>query len=257
MKNTRTTWTTPKTNIIAAANDLRKCLASGNKAKLIRILNEDCEYPILLNKNEQPQDFRDYDFSIGTLRTKAEIRADPQMSDFEKYLSLNYHACFGEPDAVKSYYKTGILSKGNFNNMGKSHLVKITDMIEYLQRSSDPKHHEYARVWYHYIDTSDDRHFYDTFRLKNCSERTPKVFKHKLYAVEMLNRDSEIIVENPWYINTLMGLLTIIMTPLKYIPSKSVLQMTDYRVVTYRVGDVTRGLSVDIHIPKKFGFKSA
>ena len=104
MKNERTTWTSPKTNMIAAANDLRGCLASGHKARLIRIFNEDCMHPILLDKNELSKDFKEYEFSIGTLRTKAEIIADTSMSEFEKTLSLEYHACFGNADAVDKYY---------------------------------------------------------------------------------------------------------------------------------------------------------
>ena len=42
----KTNWSSPKTNIFAAMQDLRKCLASGNKARLIRARNEDCECPI-------------------------------------------------------------------------------------------------------------------------------------------------------------------------------------------------------------------
>lgn len=253
MKNTRTNWTSPKTNIIAAANDLRKCLASGYKARLIRILNEDCQYPILLDKNELSKDFREYEFAIGTLRTKAEIKEDSSMSEFEKYLSLNYKACFGDADAAERYYKTGVLSSENFRGMGKSHLVKVSDMIEFLQRSNKAKDKEYARNWYHYTDQTDERHFYDTFHLKNCQQRTPKVFKHKLWAVELLDKDAP-AVKQPAIISTLMLLIKIAVYPLKYVPRKSVLNMDTYKVVTYRVGGVTTGYSVDIHIPKKFSF---
>ena len=254
MKNERTTWTSPKTNMIAAANDLRGCLASGHKARLIRIFNEDCMHPILLDKNELSKDFREYEFSIGTLRTKAEIIADTSMSEFEKTLSLEYHACFGNADAVDKYYQTGILSAGNFNGVGKSHLVKVSDMIEYLQRSTDPKDKERARLWYHYTDQTDERHFYDTFRLKCAQYRTPRQFKHKLWAVEMLDKDTKAL-KQPVLINVLMSLIKIIIYPLKFVPSRRVLEMGNYKVITYRVGDVTNGYSIDIHKPKKFSFR--
>lgn len=254
MKNERTTWTSPKTNMIAAANDLRGCLASGHKARLIRIFNEDCMHPILLDKNELSKDFKEYEFSIGTLRTKAEIIADTSMSEFEKTLSLEYHACFGNADAVDKYYQTGILSAGNFNGVGKSHLVKVSDMIEYLQRSTDPKDKERARLWYHYTDQTDERHFYDTFRLKCAQYRTPRQFKHKLWAVEMLDKDTKAL-KQPVLINVLMSLIKIIIYPLKFVPSRRVLEMGNYKVITYRVGDVTNGYSIDIHKPKKFSFR--
>jgi hypothetical protein len=253
MKNERTNWTTPKTNIIAAANDLRKCLAGGYKARLIRILNEECDFPILLDKNELSTNFREYEFSYATLRTRAEIKADTSMSDFEKYLSLNYHACFGTADAVKRYYLTGILSKGNFNGMGKAHLVRVSDMITYLNSTGDKKNIDYAKQWEHYSDSEDARHFYDTFRLKNVQERMTKHFKHKVWVVEMLKEDAPMIV-NAWYINALMTLLTIIITPLKFIPERSVMDMKEYKWITYRIGDVINGYTVEFQIPKKFSF---
>lgn len=255
MKNTKTTWSSPKTNIITAANDLRKCLASGYKARLIRVLNEDCEHPILLDKDELSKDFREYEFSIGTLRTRAEIKADTSMSEFEKTLSLEYHACFGLEDAVKEYYETGVLSTDNFFGMGKSHLVKVSDMINFLQSSDDPKDHEWAKVWEHYSDDEDARHFYDTFRLKSAQYRTPRTFKHKLWAVEMLDQKSEEVYQQPAALRALMTLIKIIVTPLKFIPERRVMDMGQYKWVNFRIGDVTNGYSIDIHIPKKFSFK--
>jgi len=255
MKNERTTWTSPKTNIIAAANDLRKCLASGHKARLIRILNEDCQHPILLDKNELSKDFREYEFSIGTLRTRTEILADTSMSEFEKTLSLEYHACFGNADAVKQYYETGVLSSGNFFGVGKSHLVKVSDMIEFLRKSNDKEDRKRALLWSHYNSESEDiRHFYDTFRLKCEQYRTPKVFKHKLWAVEMLDKNTEVIPQ-PRVITALMFLIKIIVTPLKFIPERNRVDMGDYIWTTYRVGSVTHGLSVEIHRGKKFSFR--
>ena len=254
MKNEKTNWTTPKTNIIAAANDLRKCLASGYKARLIKINNEDCQFPILLAKDELSTDFRDYEFAYGTIRTKAEILADTSMSNFEKKLSLEFHTCYGEEDAVKRYYTIGVLSMHNFKGMGKSHLVRVSDMVAHLQSTGDPKDIEYAKQWEHYSDQEDARHFYDTFRLKNRQERITKVFNNKLWAVEMLAEDAP-MPKSPWYIRTLMALITIAINPLKFIPERRVMIMDNYKWITYRIGDVTNGITVEFHIPKKFSFR--
>jgi hypothetical protein len=90
--------------------------------------------------------------------------------------------------------------------------------------------------------------------LKCAQYRTPKVFKHKLWAVEMLDKDTEVISQ-PRVITALMFLIKIIVTPLKFIPSRSRVDMGDYIWTTYRVGSVTHGLSVEIHRGKKFSFR--
>ena len=144
-----TSWTAPKTTLLQGMNDLRKCLAGGHRARLIRAWNHQCEFPQLLDKNEQPKDFREYEFSYGTLRTKEEIRNDNSLSDFEKTLSLEYHAVFGTEEAMNRYYATGELSKDNFNGMGRSHLVRVVDMVEFLLRSIDPKDQQWASNWMH------------------------------------------------------------------------------------------------------------
>jgi hypothetical protein len=253
----KTNWSSPKTNIIAAVNDLRKCLAYGHKARLIRARNEECEFPILLSKDEMSQDFRDYEFSIGTLRTKQEIRDDSSMTEFEKYLSLNYKANFGTPESVEEYYKTGKVSTDNFKGMGRSHLVKVQDIINFFQKRDNDflKDKEYARMWMHYIDETDDRHFYDTFRLKNRQQRQPKKFNHKLWVVQMV--DSE--TEQPALslgVKILMTIITTLVYPLKYVPRKSVLRMPEYTLYDFRVGDVVNGFKLEFQLPKKFSFSN-
>lgn len=255
MTKLHTNWSSPKTNIIAAINDLRKCLAYGHKARLIRARNEECEHPIVLSKEERSKDFRDYEFSIGTLRTKQEIRDDSSMSDFEKYLSLNYKANFGSAESVEEYYSTGKVSKANFFGMGRSHLVKVQDIIEFLQRSNDPKDKEYARMWYHYIDETDDRHFYDTFRLKSKQQRMLKQFKHKLWVVQMVDSDKEQPALSLG-VKILMTIITGLVYPLKYVPQKSVLRMPEYTNYTFRIGSVVHGYEIEFQVPKKFSFSN-
>ena len=62
--------------------------------------------------------------------------------------------------------------------------------------------------------------------------------------------------ENGWLINTLMVLIKIVITPLKFIPERRVMIMDNYKWITYRIGDVTNGITVEFHIPKKFSFRN-
>jgi hypothetical protein len=142
----------------------------------------------------------------------------------------------------------------NFKGMGKSHLVRVSDMVAHLQSTGDPKDIEYAKQWEHYSDQEDARHFYDTFRLKNRQERITKVFNNKLWVVEMLDKDSP-AASQPKMINALLFLIKIIVYPLKFIPERSRVDMGDYIWTTYRIGSVTHGFTVEIHRGKKFSFR--
>jgi hypothetical protein len=249
-----TNWSSPKTNIIAGMNDLRHALASGTNARLVRARNEDCAYPITVENKKVTNDFRSYEFSYGTASSINKIKADTNSSEFEKYLSLNYVSVFGSPEARDRYYETGICDKDNFHNCGCSHLVHVDDYIKYLKSINDyQRANMYERQYRSPEHVNEVCHFFDFYRLKQ-SEKTPRrttvKFRRKLWVVEMLGKD-----EPQAKVPVLVHVLNFVLYPLKYVPQKSVLQMTDYRVVTYRVGDVTNGYNVQFHIPKKFGFK--
>lgn len=243
-----TNWSTPKTNAVAAILDLRKALASGHKARLVRARNEDCEYPIKLKKANQ--DFRNWEFGFGTISTRRDISKASNMDEFEKYLSLNYKACYGAPEAVERYYKTGKLSADNFKGMGMSHLVKVEDMIIFYKLIGNTELAEMYGFQYYNDKTGDDRHFFDFFRLKRGeSKYTVKHFRRKLWVVELLGKADD-KPRIPW----LIAVLNVVLYPLKYIPRRSVLRMDDYTNYTYRIGGVMNGFSVEFQIPKKFGF---
>jgi len=123
-----TNWSTPKTNIFAAINDLRKAKAAGQRAVLIKKANKDCAFPI--KEKQQDSDFRNYQFNIGYAASITSIMADESLSDFEKELSTNYVNRYGTPEAVKHYYLTRELSPDNDKGMGVSHLVHIEDYLE-------------------------------------------------------------------------------------------------------------------------------
>lgn len=141
-----TNWSSPKTNIFAGINDLRKCLASGHKARLIRLENEKCNYPIRVK--EPDNDFRNYKFSIGYPTSVNKIKADPNLNEFEKHLALNYVSVFGSKEAADKYYQTGELSEDNFRNMGFTHLVQVDDLIKfYMQFTESGGHIDRANMY--------------------------------------------------------------------------------------------------------------
>lgn len=253
MKNTN--WSSPKTNIFAGVNDLRKALASGYNARLIRLKNEECNYPILEKKHDS--DFRNYKFSIGYISSINKIKKDPSRSEFEKHLALNYISCYGTQEAIDKYYKNGELNDDNFKGMGVGHLVNVDDMIKFMEfdNSESGGHVERAKMirkQYRTPENEDKNNLFDFFTYGFLY--TIKKFKRKLWVVELLNKNEE-QPSIPIMTKILIGLINIMVYPLKYIPKRSVLHMNEYKVVTYRVGAVVNGFSIEFHIPKKFGFK--
>ena len=246
-----TNWSKPRTNIFSAVMSLRSALAAGQNAKLIRARNEDCAYPIRVKKHDT--DFRNYEFRVGYMRTRSEIQRDQDMDDFHKHLTLNYKNCYGTREAVENYYQTGKLSADNFKGMGVSHLVRVEDMVRWLMITGDTERAQMFRDQYLSDEHCNDRHFWDFYRYKHGSEFAPKYFRKRLWVVVLLDDKTQKPVI-PWSQRIPLAILNTLMLPLKYVPKKSVLKMKDYKVITYRVGAVTNGLSIDIHVPKKFGF---
>jgi len=249
-----TNWSSPKTNFLAGVNELHSALASGQNAKLIRLENELCEYPIMLEITEA--DASQYRSTGAYLRTRQQILEDNSMSDILKNLTLNYASCFGTRAAVETYNKTGVVSKDNFTGMGVNHLVKITHIIGYLQHTGIKGDLERAQIFIddYTVDgkNSNKRHFYDTYALINRKERTPKQFNKKLWVVALYKDDVKI--EQPLSTKFWIAVINWLLFPTKYIPRKSVLKMGDYTNITYRVGDIVHGWSIQIQVPKKFAF---
>ena len=230
--------------------DLRQALAAGQNARLIKANNEDCAFPIKVRNSIT--DFRAYEFSVGLMKTRTSIIGDERMPAFEKYLSLNYKCCYGTQEAVDTYYKSGLLSKDNFKGVGRSHLVKVEDMVRFLLITGDKPRANMFKEQYLDDNTADETHFYDHFRLKREHDiYTISRFKHKLWVVDLL-RDDQPKPRTPF----LIKILNILLYPTKFIPTKSVLRMDEYRCVTFRIGAVTNGISVEFHIPKKFSFNN-
>lgn len=244
-----THWSEPKTNIFSALWCLKSALASGENARLIKMKNEDCQYPIKLkNVNEN---FRSYEFSNGTLQTRQDILDDTNKTEFEKQLTLNYKTCYGTKKAAEHYYLTGKLSNDNFQGVGYSHLVHVKDIIKFFKSHPDKNKQESAidmQIQYFEPEGHNISIFYDNYRFAHGSPWIVKQFKRKLWVVELLD-------DKPAKIPAIIKILNWISYPLKFIPKRDILKMDEYTNYTFSVGSVVNGYSIEIQIPKKFSFK--
>ena len=236
-----TSWSSPNTNIIAGMNTLRQCLASGENAVLLRAWNEECKYPISVPNPSE--DLKNWEFRHASMYSENEILACND-SEFSKNLSLNYKTCYGEREAVDHYYETGELSVDNFNGVGVSHIVKREDAINFWTEQGNLE-----RAGVFEIKKGDENGWFDKYTLKNgWAVNTPKKFKRKVWVVQMVHNEDRINIP------ILVHIIAAITYPLKWIPEKSVLQMDNYKNITFSLGDVTHGFSIEIQIPKKFSF---
>jgi hypothetical protein len=79
-------------------------------------------------------------------------------------------------------------------------------------------------------------------------EQISKKFKHKVWVVVLYYNYPKVKI--PFMIHV----LNVLAYPLKFIPQKSVLQMQEYTLYSYRIGSVVHGYKVEFQIPKKFKF---
>jgi hypothetical protein len=152
---------------------------------------------------------------------------------------------------MKKYYETGILSADNDKGMGRSHLIHVDDYIKFLENSKDFQRAKLYRRQYRAPEyVNDTSHLFDFYRYKHGSQFAIQTFKRKLWVVKLIDKDPKVKVP------LAVKFLNVVMTPLKFIPKKSVLRMDTYKVITFRIGGVTSGYSVAIQIPKKFSFNN-
>lgn len=259
-----TNYSSPKRSFFAGMNDLRHAMKDGSRnVRLEKRWNHECEFPI--NDKYSKNDFRDFEGYIGVMRSIDSIKADAQMGEFEKYLTLNFRQCFGTEEAVKAYYEHGIVTEDNIRSGGRSHLVKITDIIKYYQdrvnNCTAELHGDYKAdcerlknytQFYITGETAHESHWVDLFHLKRDVPRwTPRKFKHKLWVVVTYHN-----YDKKFRVPLLAVVLNVLAAPLKFIPTRDVLRMPEYTNYTFRVGSVVRGYSVEFQIPKKFSFEN-
>ena len=251
--NKNTNWSSPTRNWFKALRDLTSALQSGYNARIVREYNEDCEFPIRIKNPDE--NFRSYEFNNGYQSTYNDIANDVNLNDYEKHLTLNYHKCYGTQEAKDRYYNTGELSPDNFKGIGVSHLVKVSDIVSFLMQSGNIEDAQEVSNQYMNPNSRDKRHFFDFYRRIDGIYSIPKKFKHKLWVIETIGKpnftkDVKEEIKYPLYVK----IIIILQYPLRFIPKKSVLRMKEYKVITYAIGGVTNGYSIDIHIPKKFSF---
>lgn len=252
MKRENTTWSQPKTNIFAATLDLYKALQYNKNAILIKEWNENCMHPI--TKKNIHDDFRAYESFVSHPSSHVEVMNNA-MTDFEKYLSLNYKNCFGAQEAVDKYYQTGVLTMDNIRGVGKSHLVKVTDLIELLKNNNHDgsKNETIESLENTYIHNN--KGWYDFFKLKRGnSNYTTKKFKNKLWVVALLN-DKDEKPKQSLTVKALLRMFKIIGSVTKYIPEKRVTKTESNTYYNWSVGSVENGITFEIRKPKKFSFK--
>lgn len=252
-----TNWTSPRTNIFAGLIALKGALQSSKDYRLIRMYNEDCEYPIKVKVSNT--DFRSYKSTGASMYTMDEIQNSTYYTEFQKYLMLNYKGVFGTQEAIDHYYATGEVSADNFIGVGISHLVKVSDMVDFFVRLGKPSDAERIKIFtkqYITKETANEKHFYENITLKNgFSETANKKFKRKLWVVASYGKDyvgEKGGIKLPFLIKT----LNILAYPFRFIPSRSVLKMPEYTNYTFRIGGYTHGYAVEFQIPKKFKFSN-
>jgi hypothetical protein len=252
MKNTN--WSSPKTNMLAGLLSLRSALAAGENAELIRMYNKDCNYPIKKKEDPKKVDFRQYSFSIGYPSTYNQVL---NTGVYNIELTLNYKSCYGTQEAVDHYYKTGELSADNVKNMGRNHLVKVDDLISYYSNQPDAWSRTRATeltLQYRTPDMRDTSAWFDFFIKEHGNEWSIVEFNHKLWVVNLLNK-KDLKAKQPLIVSILNVLIKLLVVVMKYTPRKDVLNMKEYKNITYRVGGIVNGFSVQFQLPKKFSFK--
>lgn len=242
MKNKRTNWSKPNRTWLGGINNLRLCLASGTSASLVKEFNENCEFPIPEKRDKVNNKVSEWKSTSSYMMTENEI-LNSNLSDFEKNLKLNYKNFYGNKDAVNTYNKTGKLSKGNFIGVGRSHLVLRQDAIDYYNSINDKARADLFKL----PENKDESHWFDNHTKIGINGIPPRKFKNKIWVVEINDDD----VPTP----LIVKLLNVIYYPLKFIPTKRVLKMDKYKMISFTVGDVTNGFSIEFQIPKKFSFK--
>lgn len=239
-----TNWSSPKTNLLAAMNSLRDALAAGHKARLIKLRNEDCAYPIRKALDRDITNPENWKTNGATMKSKNSIESG-DYSEGEKYMMTTYTQLFGSPEAILEYSRTGIVTGQNDFGVGTAHLVKREAMIKYLIAKGDNERAKCFEL------NGDNTHFVEDYHLKPEYSRKAKQFKHKLWVVELLDNDTKEKINVP----IMVHLLNIVLYPIKFIPERNVLRMEEYKCVTYRIGGVTNGFAIEFHVPKKFSFK--
>lgn len=80
-------------------------------------------------------------------------------------------------------------------------------------------------------------------------DQISKEFKRKVWVVVLYYNHKK------YRVPFLIHVLNVLAYPLKFVPKRSVLKMDKYKIITYRIGGIQNGYSLEFGVPKKFSFK--
>lgn len=229
-----TTYTTATQNPFKAFRSLISALQSGYDAVILRRENDaKLSFPIKIT-----HDYKDIDSFVSTgsyfTNNWEKVKKQIEESDLHpiiKDLKLNYTTAFGSEEEYKNYLKTG---KVYFTGMGKCFFIKYKDLIE-TRKEENLALNEKTRFVLTIVPKTGK--YYEIKKLKR------KVFVIGIKSTENFNLPI-------WF-----KIYRVLVYPFRLIPSKSILNMPEYKKITYRIGGVVNGFTLDLHIPKKFSFK--
>ena len=79
-------------------------------------------------------------------------------------------------------------------------------------------------------------------------DQISKEFKKKVWVVVLYYNHKK------YRVPFLVHVLNVLAWPLKFVPKRSVLKMDKYKIITYRIGGIQNGYSLEFGVPKKFSF---
>jgi len=230
MKKANTNWSTATTNLFKAFKDLLDCLQAGYDAHITIVKNEHAALPIQI-KNPALNDPMNWTMSYGAPAGREEIKYKKHFNDTEKDLALNWGFTFDAYVCVKGHLF-------NSKQAGKTVFVCPHCGSRETKQNCIPVK----------LKEPEKRTFYTFWKPKdNISCWVNKPMKERVFVIAYYEKNAVL----KWWQKALIT----IVKPLSYIPDKSVLEMDAYRVITYRIGGVANGYSIDVQIPKKFGFE--
>ena len=221
MTNKMSIWNTPKKSLFKALIDFINCVSFGYECSLIRIDNEKCN-PFIKRKNPILNNINNWSSSYGTPENRKELEEKKYFNKIERELTLNYYYNFNNYLCCNGH---------NFIFLpGKTRGCPKCGEVNYKQSCKIKKRKKAESVF-----------FYTHWKPKQGIPYYIPDNIGKVWVIKMENKK--------------VNLITKILYLLKWIPRKSILNIGNCKNITFRIGSISNGYSVEIQIPKKFSFK--
>lgn len=126
-----TNWTQATQNPIEALTSLMTAIKMkpGIKVWLELQKNGDQAWPVMVPNSDlsKPENWT-MSYGVPSKPSEEELQ---RMNEYERDMTLNYTACFGEPEAIEIYYREGRVTKGLMKGIGTCFAMKKTDVIKH------------------------------------------------------------------------------------------------------------------------------